>query len=85
MAVVANWGSDGWYEVWADLDGDGSMTRVLDRQTGIDFAAGAGPTGRWGSARTTTSRCSTGPCRVSLAGTIYTDYANAQITEWAEP
>ena len=85
MAVVANWGSDGWYEVWADLDGDESMTRVLDRQTGIDFtggrvhgAMGIGPYHNMSLFDGTVP----GQPRRDV---IYTDYANVQITEWAEP
>ena len=40
MAIVSNWDESGWYEVWADLDGNGSMTQVVGRQTGIDFTGG---------------------------------------------
>jgi hypothetical protein len=85
MAVVSNWGSDGWYEVWADLDGDGSMTRVLDRQTGIDFtegrvhgAMGIGPYHHLSLFDGTVA----GQPRRDV---IYTDYANVQITEWTQP
>ena len=85
MAVVAEWGSDGWYEVWADLEGDGSMSRVLDRQTGIDFtdgrvngAMGIGPYHHLSLFDGTVP----GQPRREV---IYTDYANVQITEWSEP
>ena len=85
MAVIVNWGSDGWYEVWADLEGNGSMTRVLDRQTGIDFtegrihgAMGIGPYHNLSLFDGTVP----GQPRRDV---IYTDYANVQITEWAEP
>ncbi len=85
MAVVVNWGSDGWYEVWADLDGDESMTRVLDRQTGIDFTEGrlngAMGIGLYHNMSLFDGTVSGQPRR----DVIYTDYANVQITEWAEP
>jgi hypothetical protein len=82
MAVVTNWGSEGWYEVWADLDGNGSMTRVLDRQTGIDFtegrihgAMGIGPYHHLSLFDGSVP----GQPRQEM---VYTDYANVQITEW---
>ena len=85
MAVIVNWGSDGWYEVWADLEGNGSMTRVLDRQTGIDLtegrvngAMGIGPYHNMSLFDGTVP----GQPRREV---IYTDYANAQITEWGDP
>ncbi len=84
IAVVANWASDGWYEVWADLDGDGSMTRALDRETGIDFAAG-GTHGAIGIGPYHHLSLFDGTVPGQPRRDIYTDYANAQITEWAEP
>ena len=85
MAVVVNWDSNGWYAVWADRDGNGSMRKVLARQKGIDFAAGR-----------THGAMGIGPYhKLSLfdgtvAGQprqakIHTDYANVQITRWARP
>ena len=85
MAVVAEWGSDGWYEVWADLEGDGTMTRVLDRETGIDFTDGRvyGAMGI-GLYHHLSLFDGTIPGQPRQE-TVYTDYANVQITEWSEP
>jgi hypothetical protein len=85
IAIVSNWDSDGWYEVWADLEGDGSMTQVLDRQYGIDFTAGR-PYSSAGIGLYHHIDLFDG----TVAGqprqeTIYTDYANVQITEWSQP
>ena len=82
IAIVSNWDSDGWYEVWADLDQDGSMTRVLERQYGIDFMAGR-PRSSAGIGLYHHIDLFDG----SVAGqprqeTVYTDYANVQITRY---
>jgi hypothetical protein len=84
MAVVMQWGSDGWYEVWADLDGEGSMTRVLDRETGIDFTEGR-PNGAMGIGLYHNMSLFDGTIQGQpRQDVIYTDYANVQLTEWAE-
>jgi hypothetical protein len=84
IAVVVNWSSSGWYEVWADHDGDGSMTQVLDRETGIDFAAGR-THGAMGIGPYHHLALFDGTVPGQPRRDIYTDYANAQITEWAGP
>jgi hypothetical protein len=85
MAVVTEWGSDGWYEVWADLDGDGSMSMVLDRQTAIDFTQGR-THGAMGIGlyhhMSLFDGTVPGQPRTDV---VYTDYANVQLTEWTEP
>jgi hypothetical protein len=85
IAVVAEWDEDGWYEVWADLDQNGSMVRVLDRQYGRDFTADQ-PSSAWGIGHYHWMSLFDG----SVEGQprrdmVYTDYANAQITSWSQP
>ena len=82
MAIVSNWDSDGWYEVWADLDQNGSMTRVVNRQSGIDFMGGR-PSSSAGIGLYHHMDLFDG----SVSGqprqeTVYTDYANVQITSY---
>jgi hypothetical protein len=85
IAVVAEWDADGWYEVWADLDQNGSMVRVLDRQYGRDFLADQ-PSSAWGIGHyhwmSLFDGSESGQPRRDL---VYTDYANAQITGWSQP
>jgi hypothetical protein len=82
IAVVAEWDADGWYEVWADLDQNGSMVRVLDRQYGRDFLADQ-PSSAWGIGlyhhMDLFDGTEPGQPRQE---TVYTDYANAQITNY---
>ena len=82
MAIVSNWDSDGWYEVWADLDQNGSMTQVVTRQTGVDFTGGR-PSSSAGIGLYHHMDLFDG----SVSGqprqeTVYTDYANVQITRY---
>jgi len=82
MAIVSNWDSDGWYEVWADLDQNGSMTQVVNRQSGIDFTGGR-PSSSAGIGLYHHMDLFDG----SVSGqprqeTVYTDYANVQITSY---
>jgi hypothetical protein len=82
MAIVANWDEDGWYEVWADLDGNGSMTRVLDRMYGIDFTQGRPySSSAIGLYHHMDLFDGTVPGQPRQE-TIYTDYANVQITRY---
>jgi hypothetical protein len=82
MAIVSNWDSSGWYEVWADLDQNGSMTQVVSRQSGIDFTNGR-PVSSAGIGLYHHTDLFDG----TVAGqprrdTVYTDYANVQITSY---
>ena len=82
LAIVSNWDSDGWYEVWADLDGNGSMTRVLDRQYGIDFTGGRPYSSAGiGLYHHMDLFDGTEPDQPRQE-TVYTDYANVQITNY---
>jgi hypothetical protein len=82
MAIVSNWDEDGWYEVWADLDGNGSMTQVLDRQYGINFTAGRPYSSAGiGLYHHMDLFDGTEPGQPRQE-TIYTDYANVQIANY---
>jgi hypothetical protein len=91
MAIVADWGKDGWYEVWADVDEDGNSTngtmrQVIGRQDGgdgLDFLGADRTHSMWGIGLYYNTDLFDG----SEAGRprqdeIYTDYANAQITRY---
>jgi hypothetical protein len=82
MAIVSNWDEDGWYEVWADLDGNGSMTQVLDRQYGINFTEGRpNSSAGIGLYHHMSLFDGTEPGQPRQE-TVYTDYANVQITKY---
>jgi hypothetical protein len=82
MAIVANWDSDGWYEVWADRDGSGRMVEVVPRQSGLDFLGGRAHSA-WGIGLYHQMGLFDGtvPGQPRQA-IVYTDYANAQITRY---
>jgi hypothetical protein len=82
LALVANWDSNGWMEAWADTDQNGSMTRVVDRVHGIDFMEGndrsAPGIGLYHHMDLFDGSVSGQPRQ----DTVYTDYANVQITAY---
>ena len=91
MAIVADWSRDGWYEVWADVDQNGTSTngvmqRVISRQDGgdgLDFFGADRTQSMWGIGLYYNMALLDGS-RSGLPhqDEIHTDYANAQITRY---
>jgi hypothetical protein len=82
MAVVADWDQSGWYEVWGDLDGSGEMRPLVARRTGIDFMQGRSASAMGIGLYHRLSLFDGSVSGQPRQETVYTDYANVQITRY---
>jgi hypothetical protein len=82
LALVVNWSSNGWVEAWADTTNSGTMTKITDRVTGVDFlegrSAGAIGIGEYHQIDLFDGTVSGQPRQ----DVVYTDYANIQRTQY---
>jgi hypothetical protein len=86
MAVVVNWQSDDpWYEIWADLDNSNKLTKIVDRVHTADLTEGrqygALGIGFYHQLDLFDGTKDGNPRQE----TVYTDYANVQMTNWTDP